>query len=62
MCKLDDDIVVLILVRHQMEGEYDQPVNLSGHGLMPMAEVNRSTNLWKQVMLDNYMVGRFCEN
>ncbi|PON85986.1 hypothetical protein TorRG33x02_181910 [Trema orientale] len=34
--------------RFQMEGEYDPRFNLSGRGLMPMAEVNNSNSLWKQ--------------
>ncbi|PSR90935.1 Bud site selection protein [Actinidia chinensis var. chinensis] len=33
--------------RHQMEVESDPQFNLSGHGLMPMAEVNNSS-VWKQ--------------
>ncbi|KAL6953663.1 hypothetical protein U1Q18_040876 [Sarracenia purpurea var. burkii] len=33
--------------RQQIEGECDQQFNLSGRGLMPMAEVNNSS-LWKQ--------------
>ncbi|KAA8538841.1 hypothetical protein F0562_025533 [Nyssa sinensis] len=34
--------------RCQIEGDYDPRCNLSGHGMMPMAEVNDSSNLWKQ--------------
>ncbi|XP_031252820.1 uncharacterized protein LOC116110739 isoform X1 [Pistacia vera] len=33
---------------YQIDGEYDQRFNLSGQGLMPMAEVNNSSSLWKQ--------------
>ncbi|KAK4840836.1 hypothetical protein QYF36_019400 [Acer negundo] len=34
--------------RYQIDGEYDSRFNLSGQGLMPMAEVNNSSSLWKQ--------------
>ncbi|TXG60707.1 hypothetical protein EZV62_015280 [Acer yangbiense] len=34
--------------RYQIDGEYDPRFNLSGQGLMPMAEVNNSSSLWKQ--------------
>ncbi|GFS42489.1 hypothetical protein Acr_00g0080100 [Actinidia rufa] len=34
--------------RHQTEGESDPQLNLSGHGLMPMSEVNNSS-VWKQI-------------
>ncbi|KDP25773.1 hypothetical protein JCGZ_23928 [Jatropha curcas] len=34
--------------RYQIEGEYDPRSNLSGHGLMQMAEVNNPSGLWKQ--------------
>ncbi|XP_058008864.1 uncharacterized protein LOC110648159 isoform X2 [Hevea brasiliensis] len=35
--------------RYQMEGEYDQQFNLSGHGQMQMAKVNNPGDLWKEV-------------
>ncbi|KAK2655725.1 hypothetical protein Ddye_008777 [Dipteronia dyeriana] len=34
--------------RYQIDGEYDPRFNLSGQGLMSMAEVNNSSSLWKQ--------------
>ncbi|KAL5818145.1 hypothetical protein ACOSQ3_022044 [Xanthoceras sorbifolium] len=34
--------------RYQIDGEYDTRFNLSGHGLMPVAEVNNPSSLWKQ--------------
>ncbi|KAJ4715770.1 Tripartite motif-containing 29 [Melia azedarach] len=34
--------------RYQIDGEYDPRFNLSGQGLMPMAEVNNPSSLWKQ--------------
>ncbi|XP_021912611.1 uncharacterized protein LOC110826304 [Carica papaya] len=37
--------------RHQIEGEYDQRYNSSGHGLMPMAEVNNTSSIWKQDLI-----------
>lgn len=33
-----------------MDGDYDPRFNLSGQGLMPMAEVNNPRSLWKQVL------------
>ena len=41
------------VIRHQTEGESDPQLNLSGHGLMPMSEVNNSS-VWKQVLNDSY--------
>ncbi|RVW55315.1 hypothetical protein CK203_089052 [Vitis vinifera] len=34
--------------RYQVEGEHDPRFNSSGHGLMPMTEVNNPSSLWKQ--------------
>lgn len=34
--------------RYQVEGEHDLRFNSSGHGLMPMTEVNNPSSLWKQ--------------
>ncbi|KAK9233662.1 hypothetical protein WN943_023914 [Citrus x changshan-huyou] len=37
--------------RYQMDGDYDPRFNLSGQGLMPMAEVNNPRSLWKQDLI-----------
>uniref|UniRef100_A0A5B6ZCR1 Uncharacterized protein n=1 Tax=Davidia involucrata TaxID=16924 RepID=A0A5B6ZCR1_DAVIN len=37
--------------RCQMEGDYDPRCNLSGHGLIPIAEANDSGSLWKQDLI-----------
>lgn len=37
-------------LRYQTDGDYDPRFNLSGQGLMPMAEVNNPRSLWKQVL------------
>lgn len=42
--------ILYVCLRFPMEGEYDPRFNLSGQGLMPMAEVNNSNSLWKQVL------------
>ncbi|KAI4351939.1 hypothetical protein L6164_006238 [Bauhinia variegata] len=34
--------------RHLTEGDHDHGLNLSGQGLMPVAEMNNSNSLWKQ--------------
>ncbi|XP_048327716.2 uncharacterized protein LOC107415802 isoform X1 [Ziziphus jujuba] len=35
--------------RFQIEGEYDPRFNMSGQGLMQMAEINNPNSLWKQI-------------
>lgn len=35
--------------RYPLDGAYDQRFNLSGQGLMPVAELNGPNSLWKQV-------------
>ncbi|XP_044467655.1 uncharacterized protein LOC123197417 isoform X2 [Mangifera indica] len=37
--------------RHQIDGEFDQRFNLSGQGLMPTAEINNPSSLWKQELV-----------
>lgn len=37
--------------RYQTEGEYDRRLNISGHGLMRMAEVSNSSSLQKQDLI-----------
>ncbi|KAL9459050.1 hypothetical protein AB3S75_002438 [Citrus x aurantiifolia] len=37
--------------RYQIDGDYDPRFNLSGQGLMPMAEVNNPRSLWKQDLI-----------
>ncbi|KAF3444189.1 hypothetical protein FNV43_RR13879 [Rhamnella rubrinervis] len=37
--------------RMQIEGEYDARFNMSGQGLMSMAEVNNPNSLWKQDLI-----------